>query len=249
MRSGQKLIQLRSSRGDLPGYCINFLDNFARSASVMHKCIPVFHQQQNLFGEAVRNYVIALVSALETYYRDLFVHYYADQPGVVSAIVSRLRPKRRQPSLEHEYFSAAEMASVVLSFQRLEDIDAALSPLIGVESYFHEITAFSIVCAVPSRSPGIFNMQLPADWKQLFADLLESRHRYIHDANSACETSREFIAKAECMILALGQLTSFMLMTKKEKNPAGGMFAFLLVEDLISDDWEICANPSLNHIQ
>jgi len=203
----------------------------------------MFREREDLFLEAVRNYVIALVGAMETFYRDLFVHFYAEKPDVVSEIISQLRPKGRHPSLVHERFTAAEVASVVLSFQRLEEIDAAISPLIEANSYFQAITKFSIVCGVPSRSPNIGHIRLSAEWKHQLAELLELRHRYVHDANYVCEMRREFIAEAESMMLALGQLTSFMLGAQEEKMPEANIVAFLLIEDLIAEDWVVCDEP------
>lgn len=238
MASQKKALHLRASRKNDDWFLVNAIDNIARSAILMHKCIRHFRSVEHVFQEAVRNYVIGLVGALETFYRDLFVRLYRDKPDVVSRILQELRPKQKIQD-DHPILTAAEVAATVLSFQRLDEIDRALSPLLDSGTYMSAIGSYTAVCAVPSRSENPKRMRLPDDWQCQLQQLLSDRHIYVHDSNAVCSTSVQFMARIEFIVLALTQLTAFMFLERlgclpDEKNR---LPVFLLAEDLIAEDW------------
>lgn len=212
----------------------------------MRACMR-FRSDEILFQEAIRNYVISLVGALETFFRDLFVHVYADRPTVVSSIVKKLG-KNQALKISHSELTEAEIASTIVNFQRLSDVDAALSPLIreGTD-YFTEISKFSSQFAIPSKGEGLFNVKLFAEWKTNLERLLEDRHSFVHDRNSDCDTSGEFMQRVETDVLMLGQLTSayFLKYDDPETWPADKIPFFFLIEDLVATDWVVGAKNAV----
>ena len=238
MAQSPKAIALRLSRGSAEVYLNNFFGNVARAARLMHKSIEYFRKDELLFEEAIRAYVIALVGALETFYRDLFVFLYEDKPELVSKILNSLRPKYTGTK-NHGMLTRAEIAATVLSFQRLDEINGALTAFLEPSNYFDAISSYSVICCVPSRSDKPLRMRLPEDWQDQVHLLLADRHRYVHDRNCRCDTAPKFMARIEFTIMALAQLTRLLLFElSKESVPKDSIFAFLLVEDLIADDWE-----------
>lgn len=238
MPSLQDAISHRATRGDAEESLSNLQCNVSRAARLMHKCIPQFRQQEDILEEAIRNYVIALVGALETFYRDLFIFLYRGKPELVSQVLKRFR-KKASPSTTHALLTPAEVATTIISFQRLDSIDRALTPLLNSSSYFKTISKFSAVFAVPSRGPDLGRIRLPDTWRKEIGQLLSDRHRYVHDRNSRCETPPKFMAQVETTLLILANLTTLLFARRLNPSsiPENGVPVFLVIEDLISEDW------------
>jgi hypothetical protein len=233
----EKAMALRASRQREDWFLVNLLSNLARSATLMHRCIRDFRSNPTLFQEAIRNYTVALVGALETFYRDLFVWAYARRPEIVSTIISSMRSS--PCDISHHTLSPAEVASSLLSFQRLSEIERAITPLLDGVSYFASISNYSLICIVPSRSDKLVSIQLPMDWRSQIERLLADRHRFIHDSNAACNTEPKFMAKVEFIVVCIAHFTSAILNERivGKRLPESSVPAFLLVEDLIAEDW------------
>jgi hypothetical protein len=240
MSLAHKASAAKLTRENPEWFLTNFLSNVSTAALLMRACMKEFRTQDLIFREAIRNYVISLVGALETFYRDLFVHIYAERPALVSQIVRRIA-RGRTVRLSHPTLTEVEMASAVISFQRLEDVDIALSPLVtNGTSYFEAITGYKAVCAVPSRHANAVRVSLSPDWKKPLEQLLSDRHRYVHDRNADCDSRPEFMQVAETVVLMLGQLTGLYFLESAGllRKPEDGLPAFFLIDDLTASDWE-----------
>lgn len=210
----------------------------------MRACMH-FHSDEVLFPEAIRNYVIALVGALETFYRDLFVHLYRDKPKVVTSIVSKIR-KKQKFNLTHAELSEAEITSMIVNFQRLSDVNSALTPLTRKSSdYFEEVSEFSSPFALPTKGAGLYNVKLLSGWKENLKALLEDRHRFVHDRNSQCDTSPEFMQRVETDVLMLAQISAayFLGYDDQSKWPLNSTPMFFVIDDLIATDW-VAGDPN-----
>jgi hypothetical protein len=59
----------------------------------MHAALAVFGQSQNLLSEAIRNYLIAITSAPETYYRDVYVFVLSQDETALRRVLPDVREK------------------------------------------------------------------------------------------------------------------------------------------------------------
>lgn len=243
----KKAFEARATRKDSQWFLDNFLVNVSKAALLMRACTH-FRADEILFQEAIRNYVIALVGALETFYRDLFVHLYRDKPTVVTSIVSKIR-KKQKFDLTHSELNEAEIASMIVNFQRLSDVNSALSPLIRKGSdYFEEISDFTSPFAVPTKGAGLYDVKLLNGWKENLKALLEDRHRFVHDRNSDCDTSPEFMQRIETDVLMLAQISAAYFLGRDDQStwPPNTTPMFFVINDLIATDW---VDGDLNEVE
>jgi len=240
MTPQEKALAAKTNRENPNWFLTNFLGNISNAARLMRTSMQFARTDPPLFQEAVRSYIISLVASLETFYRDLFVFLYATRPHEVAFIVAKLCGRKRSID-SHPDLTEVEIASATISFQRMDAVEAALSPFVSdPEGYFAAISKFPAICVIPSRSAYPAKIRLSPDWKVVIDALLAERHRYTHDRNCKCDARAEFMQRAETVVLFLGQLTAFYFLGTLVRTaaPEGALPALLLIEDLIACDWE-----------
>ncbi len=244
----EKLRARRASRGPAPQYLLNFLQNFACSARLMHAVLGGFRSQEDLVCQAIRQYLIGVTSCLETFYRDLYVALLeADKALFQRVLEGDKQGARRLAKLrtsEPAEITNAELAAELAKFQNLSGIDSALSKVLAPSGYIAALDNRCFPCAIPSRNPKTVSLRLWPNWRDQFSSIFDHRHELVHDANKDCAVQPKDMAGLEAVALVVPQISTFLVaehhgLKSSLLAMSDGPPAVLLVEDLISDDWHI----------
>lgn len=236
---------LKSTRGEVWGFLGNFLGNFARSARLMHRVIATLHDDQAVCKEAMRNYIIAMASCLETFYRDLYVYVLSQDEISLKRALADVRDKATLAeihSLLAGGVSFSEIATGKATFQSISEIDSFMSKLFHPAGYLDTLQNYEHLCLVPSRSAQTAHFKLDNSWRSNLAKLFQSRHALVHDANKAFHLSANEMAKLETTALLVPQLTAELVSKKfdgKGTLRIRELPVLILVDDLLCDDWRL----------
>ena len=185
-----------------------------------------------------------MTSSLETFYHDLFIYILEKDEPLLDEILADIKEKPTLVeihTLMKDGVSFAEIAASKVTFQSIEEVDRSLSKLFPPHGYLSTLDTYEHVCAIPSRTSDLVKMVMPEDWRRDFSDLFKNRHALVHDANLACDIPAKRMAKLESLVLQIAQFTSGIIVKRYygEASPQEGIPIFLIIEDLISDDWEV----------
>ncbi|MDB5595661.1 MAG: hypothetical protein JWM36_2622 [Hyphomicrobiales bacterium] len=213
----------------------------------MHASIASFRSDEDLIREAIRQYAIGLTSCLETYYRDLYVALLETDAQFLQRLFSGDKWGARLVRIratEPGDISDAELAGELIKFQNLFGIDQALSEILQPKGYIEALSSSEFMCMIPSKRSDIASIKLWPDWQIQFSSIFDHRHEFVHDANKVCGVTPAQMAGIEATALLVPQLTTFLV--AQELGARGALLAMngalptvLIVEDLISNDWEI----------
>ena len=179
MKKTDFISELKSTRGNENSYMVNFIGNFARAATLMHKILAQFGKQDELVREASKSYIVSIVSCLETFYRDLFTYVLSLDESTLERVLPDLKEKPTYSNMHTLLKQGVEFSDIVATeanFQSIAEIDSFMSKLFFPNSYLKELDSFSFRCFVPARSIQA-NMKLDQDWplsspKSLHSDIL-----------------------------------------------------------------------------
>ena len=243
----------RANRGPDPHYLMNFLENFSRSAKLMHSTLREFRSKDNLIQEAIRQYIIGMTTCLETFYRDLYVALLEADEALFKLLFDgdkRGARLARMQAIEPDKISLRELAAELVKFQNLSGIDHALSEVLRPVGYVAALTACSFRCSLPAR-PAVNEFRLWPDWQRAFSSIFDQRHEFVHDANRACTVQHREIAELETVALIVPQLTTFLV--ADQLGPVAPLLisnhsvpAILLIDDVIAEDWELASDGDDN---
>lgn len=241
----KRIAELNKSRIKPSKYHENFFKSFFRATSLMHTCLRLMNGDSNLIEEAKRNYVVSLVSILETYYRDLLIHVLDKDKSNLESVISNIKEKKTLLDISkmlQEEIAFHEYVASHFKFQSIEEVEEVFSPLFPPQGYLKTIEDHVHDCYILGKSPDCVKLAVPEGWRKNFAFLFRLRHRLVHDANSPCDVPPSKMAELETLTLMVCQFTTFLIDTRYGKTMAlekDGKPAFFIVEDFLRDDWEI----------
>jgi hypothetical protein len=252
MERTERLRSRRKNRASSPIYHLNFLCNFARSARLVHSSLKVFRADEDLLGEALRQYMISMTSCLETYFRDLFVALLEADKFLLQRLFERGKRAKQLAKLratEPSDIPTAELVGELIKFQNLFGIDQALSEVLHPLRYVDTLTSTEFACIIPSRSPKLASLRLWPQWQSQFSGIFDHRHEFAHDANARSALSISEMPRIEATALIVPQLTTLLVAQRLgatfSQLAIGDLVpAVLLVDDLIADDWHVVPNGS-----
>lgn len=93
MNSFTFIRELKANRGEVWSFLTNFLGNFGRSALLMHRVIATLHTDKLVCQEAMRSYIIAMTSCLETFYRDVYIYVLSQDEASLRRVLPDVREK------------------------------------------------------------------------------------------------------------------------------------------------------------
>ncbi len=240
-----RIRELKTSRIKPSKYLENFFFSFFRATRLMHECIKSMSSNQNLVEEAKRNYIISLVSCLETFYRDLLIHILDKDKVKLENVMLKIKEKKTLLDIYkmlQEEIGFHEYVASHFKFQSIEEIEDVFSALFLPGGYLKAIGDHQHHCYILSKSPYPVVLTLSKEWRKNFAFLFEVRHRLVHDANSPCNIPPSKMAELETLTLMICQFTSFFIDQQYGKTMAlekDGKPAFFITDDFLADDWEI----------
>jgi hypothetical protein len=165
-----------------------------------------------------------------------------------------LKEIKEKPHLAviHDLFqdgmSFSELATSHFSFQSLEEINLSMSKLLE-QDYLNALDCYEHFCVIPSIREDVAKMKLPEEWRTYFSNIFRKRHALVHDSNARCEVEPGHMARFETFALTVTQITSCLVASRyaarvgedvfKILGSGDGVPVFLVINDLISDDWEV----------
>lgn len=241
-----RLKELKESRGKNDRAIINFLMNFAESAYLTHKCLPVVSTKQILLQQLKRSYLISLVTSLETFYRDLLVQAYTLDSQLLKKTLKSNKQKVSLGSIHNSQkigIGIPEWIVLNMKFQSLKEIESALNPLFSSKDYLTELESYKGVWSDPGVSSGPVRIPMPEGWRKDFFKLFQLRHRFVHDGNSRCNMSNEDIFRIEHLVLLIAQTTAVLLRVRIGKGELlvskDGFPAFMTIKAILIDKWAL----------
>jgi hypothetical protein len=243
--------ELKKTRQKHNQFLLNFLANFSRYAILMHQCLDKFRKDHKLIQEAKRNYLISLATALETFYRDLFIHCLEKDQIILHAVTDKIREKytlTETLEFSKEKISISEISATHFSFQNIHEIDAAMT-LILSDNYIKVLDKYEHECVIPSKCVGLVNIGMMEQWQKSLGDIFEHRHALVHDANLECSVSPVQMAQLETVALQVAQFTTAIVLRKIDQyGIMDGVPVFFIISDLIADDWAVVEEYEQDHI-
>ena len=244
MKSAEFIGELTQTRGKPWGFMANFLGNYARSARLMHAVLPLCREKKDLLSEAMRGYVVAITSALETYYRDVYVYVLSQDEASLRRVLQDVREKATLAELHSLLADGVSFSEIVASeatFQNLAAVEKFMSKLFQPIGYLDTLGGYEHDCVVPVRGARTI-MKLGDGWRTDLASIYSRRHAFVHDANKQCDLSPKEMQRLETVALLIPQMTAELVSKKFDSKGTfrmGSLPVLLLVEDLISDEWEV----------
>lgn len=251
MNSFAFISDLKGTRGEAWGFLVNFLGNLARSARLMHRVLATLRDDKVACEEAMRGYIIAMASCLETFYRDLYVYVLSQDEVSLRRVLAEVREKATFAeihSLLADGLTFSEIITGKATFQNISEIDSFVSKLFHPVRYLDTLQAYEHICLVPSRAAGPARFKLDDKWRSSLAKIFTNRHALVHDANMLFQLSANEMASLETTALFVPQLTAELVSKKfdgKGTLRIRDLPVLVLVDDLLSDDWEIAEEEGM----
>lgn len=192
MNSFAFISDLKGTRGEAWGFLVNFLGNFGRSARLMHKVLAKLREDKVVCQEAMRGYIIAMASCLETFYRDLYVYVLSQDEVSLRRVLADVRDKATLVeihSLLADGLTFSEIVTSKATFQSISEIDSFVSKLFHPAGYLDTLQDYEHICLVPSRAARQAHFKLDDKWRSNLANIFTSRHALVHDANKSFHLS------------------------------------------------------------
>jgi hypothetical protein len=249
------LKELKSSRGNPSDFLMNFIFNYSRASTLMHKCLVVMLKEkykQNLMKEASRNYIISMASCLETFYRDMFIHILKQDKSLLSDVLTDIKEKKTLSEvheLSKEDIDLSELAAYHFKFQNVEEIERSMVKLFEPKGYLKSVNDYEHICTFFSSGLEIKKIVLPKKWQRDLSHIFQNRHKLIHDASSKFSIPLNEMAHLETLVLAITQISAAIvaekfnvnllrISKKGEEIKPGTPPLFLTIEDITREDWE-----------
>jgi len=250
MKKTKFIKEWRATRGENYSYLSNFVSNYSVSALLMHKALSQFRNQDAIIQQSIRNYIISIASCLETFYRDLFNYVLSFDEATLERTLPELKAKPTYSdihSLLQDGITFSEIAAAEANFQNIQEIDLLMSKLFYPHSYLDSLEASTCEFILPTRGirSRVQFSQMWNNWKSDFSNIFQHRHSFVHNANKPCEIKFKEIQNLESLALVVAQITSELVIHKfpiKGALRGNGLPVLLLMEDLISEDWEIATS-------
>jgi hypothetical protein len=245
MNSFSFITDLKGTRGEAWDFLVNYLGNFGRSARLMHRVLATLREDKAVCQEAMRGYIIAMASCLETFYRDLYVYVLSQDEVSLRRVLADVRDKATLVeihSLLADGLTFSEIVTSKATFQSISEIDSFVSKLFHPAGYLDTLQDYEHICLVPLRGAREAHFKLDDKWRSNLANLFTSRHALVHDANKSFHLSVTEMASLETTALLVPQLTAELVSKKfdgKGTLRIRELPVLILVDDLLSDDWEI----------
>ena len=237
----QELKELRETRKSIDDFVSNYLINFERNAKLMHFVLKNPSTPKSIKNTAHQQYLIALVSSLETFLRDIFVYI----NSVDQDFFFKKNNKIDLPNIDD--ISLAEFISKSFNFQNLEKISAAFQELWDEDFLKRICTSEISPCGLNGEIyqalsiAGIF-----PNWAEILKTIIENRHRAVHDANYRNTVSVKITQQAESLFLLIPQVGTHLIadkynlptMTLSMNNSDKFRYLFS-IHDLLAEDWHV----------
>lgn len=237
-----ELLSLRDSRKSIDDFYFAFLTNFSDNSRLMH--VFVAKDRNELFDVAFRQYLVFLVSCWETFFRDLFVYVNTKDSVSVEKLIDQM--KVRESTLDLSKITLPELLSKSFNFQNINDLESAYDSFWGSNFLESVCETKTEVCGLNGRVVSGFSISLSfEDWHSTILKVFNIRHKVVHDASYRPEIDVPFMQQAEVIFLLIPQLATHFVAERfgiKRVALSNGEFSvpyIFLVNDVISDDWEI----------
>lgn len=238
----RKHIKTRKSPNDLETNHIAATSPYCR---FMHKMID-FDLDHNDRTIVYFNHITALVTCLETFFRDLFI-----------LIVENNHQIRKEILNDNKYED--ETVDYLEAIELIIDKNCRLQDFSGVSSSFKKMLKIDFVefaqsIISPCAYKGAFHdklsiLNIHSDWIMILSRLYEERHNVIHDANYVKykNIDMDFLFKAESVAIILPQFLLLGVVNKFVRNRGIVVMsdgkrsapAIWGIEETISMNWKI----------
>jgi hypothetical protein len=233
------------TRGDVRAVGVNYLSRLYAIVRHMHEVLRVHGEDSALIQTSIQQYLIALASHLETFFRDVFRFALEHNTPFFDRTVQihRLRLPPAQQLVEIG-ITRFDYVAETLTLQSASSIADALDPFFSPNSFRSAVENTQLVYVVPSRSvigQGFPLTVFPGWWENL-SQLFQLRHELIHDANSTFVVEWPVIERLEALAIMLPQYVTLMVFSfenlgaAEQENP---LPAILIVDDFLAQDWQI----------
>lgn len=238
-----QLSELESNRNQIDDYLTNFLSNYSSFSRVMHSQISSDSKNEEIKIYAYQ-YLSSIITCWETFFRDLFVY--------LTTIDSSLKDKTIQ-ILKIDINTIKEIEingylSKCFNFQNFQDIVKAFNPIFNTNVFDFTAQDKFLYFTPKQNKESLFSLkEVIPDYNTILKQGMEQRHKMIHDGNfiKNINFNSAFFKKAETVFLLFPQILSRLLSDKYDisrfviSNGKNNYNYLFLIEDLISDDWEI----------
>lgn len=237
------------ARGDVHEIGTAYLSRLYPIVYHMHQVLHLHAGDNASLQTAKHQYVIALATHLETFFRDIFRYALENHQRLFDDVVRKHHLRiPSEPDLAARHVTRYDFVAESLTLQSATSIADALDPLFQPDGFRLAVERTQIEYAVPSRSAlsrGFPTTAFP-NWWEDFSTLFDLRHEFVHDANSTSIVSTSDVARLESLAVVLPQYVTMMigavrlvLLVPDSRHAA----VMLLVEDLLATDWEVVAEP------
>ena len=237
------------TRGDVREVGWQYLSRLYRVVYHMHQVLNRHSEDKVSLQISKQQYVVALACHLETFFRDIFRYVLENDQKVYNQIVQAelIRVPSERDLVAHGV-TRFDFVAETLTLQSAGSIASALDPFFSPNGFRFAVehTQHEYAVLTKSECGRGFPLSLFPDWWQDLSNIFEMRHEFTHDANSTASVTAQEIARLESLAVLLPQYVVMMVGAVRivAVGPDHGKLpAMLLVEDLLSEDWEIVPEP------
>lgn len=161
----------------------NFMEIINRSESLLSE-IKKKITDETLLQEAMLQYVIVDITALEIYFKDLFsiIFELCDDEDILNRCINLIDKKfsfKELLLINKNQMKPEEILLTLLNFQNIGDIDKAFSAITNMK-IFNDLKNREFHTGGPKN----LSFKLPDDYYSLLNQYIELRHNLVHDFNT-----------------------------------------------------------------
>ncbi len=233
------------TRGDVRSVGVAYLSRLYPVVYHMHEVLRLHSGDEISIGTSMRQYVIALATHLETFFRDMLRFAIERDTSVFERLVreNHLRVPSA-PDLASAGVTAFDFVAEAVTLQSAASVAGALDSFFPSSGFRVAVESTALVYVIPSKSAATQGFPIVAfpNWFDDLGRIFELRHEFVHDANSTTGPKRSDLATLESLAVVLPQYVTMMFFAAqlaRVGDSADGMPAMLLVEDFLANDWEV----------
>jgi len=239
-----ELIALRDSRKSIDDFFFSHQVNFYENCRLMHSFLKSGGENKELLAIAYRQYYIFLVSAWETFFRDVFVYIHTQDEMIAESLLGKMKPAI--DTFDDENITLPELLSKSFNFQNITDLEEAYDEVWGTNFLNHICSTDIGPCGINGNiSGGLVVDDLFDDWRDYIIKTFSTRHKVVHDANFRPAIDIKFIQKAEAVFLLIPQIATqliaerFNLKRVAFTNGEHSVPYIFTVSEMLAKDWQV----------
>lgn len=212
--TAKKIESKKVTRGKIDTFVMKFLANFGISLEVL-RIVEANSDKEEYNRMALSQHIVTLISLCETLFRDIFVCILEKQEDYRDKIITTYGLDIEN-NLNIATLETRDILPEFFNFQNIYDIEKVFKLIIQGDNFYHDIGELVIPLYNPTEGKvKKFSLNRSFNnWFQLFDEIIQERHKIVHDSNYTTEIKLSDINRYQKVVLFFSQILSLWIVSK-----------------------------------